>query len=182
MTFFPHFFEAAEADSFLTALTTNIAWQQEPIRIYGRTIHQPRLTAWYGDPGKSYSYSGITLTPQPWTPELLQIRLRVEAVSGCVFNSVLLNMYRNERDSVSWHSDDEPELGQNPIIASVSFGATRRFQFKHKTDSAQRAAVDLTHGSALLMAGTTQHCWKHQIPKTSRVQGPRINLTFRVIR
>ncbi len=182
VTLFPAFFPAAEADRLFIALRETIAWQQDPITIYGRTLAQPRLTAWYGDTGQSYTYSGITMHPQQWTPELLQIRERIEPVAGVEFNSVLLNLYRHERDSVSWHSDDEPELGINPVIASVSFGATRRFQFKHKTDPQQRAALDLTHGSLLLMRGPTQHFWKHQIPKSSRPHGPRINLTFRVIR
>jgi len=178
---FPGFFPAVEADALFAVLTTNIAWRQDKIMMYGREIDQPRLVAWYGDAGKSYTYSGITLTPQPWTPELLQIRQRVEPVAGVAFNSVLLNLYRSERDSVGWHSDDEPELGTNPVIASVSFGAARAFQFKHKTDPQLRAAVDLTHGSLLVMRGTTQHFWKHQIPKSTRPHAPRINLTFRII-
>ena len=177
----PQFFKAEESARFFTTLTETIAWQHEAIRIYGRLIDQPRLTAWYGDPGKSYTYSGITLTPQAWTPALQEIRQRAEAFAEVTFNSVLLNQYRNERDSVSWHSDDEPELGPNPVIASISFGATRRFHFKHKTDPLQRMAVDLTDGSLLLMRGATQHFWKHQIPKSSRPHTPRINLTFRTV-
>jgi alkylated DNA repair dioxygenase AlkB len=179
---FPTFFPPADADTLLAALSANIAWQHTPIKLYGREIYQPRLTAWYGDPGRSYTYSGITMHPEPWTPELLQIRHKVESVAGVVFNSVLLNQYRHERDSVAWHSDDETELGTDPVIASVSFGATRRFQFKHKTDPTLRAAVDLTHGSLLLMRGPTQHFWKHQIPKSTRPHASRINLTFRTIR
>lgn len=178
---YPTFFAEAEADRLFGTLSDSIAWQQETVKLYGRVMDQPRLTAWYGDAGRSYTYSGITMHPQPWTPDLLHIRQRVEAVAGGVFNSVLLNQYRNERDSVSWHSDDEPELGVNPVIASVSFGAARRFQFKHKSVPEQRAAVDLTHGSLLLMRGPTQHFWKHQIPKSSLLHGPRINLTFRVV-
>jgi alkylated DNA repair dioxygenase AlkB len=179
---FPTLFPVAEADRLFTALSANIAWRHDAIKLYGRMVDQPRLTAWYGDAGRSYTYSGITMNPEPWTPELLQVRRRVETVAGIVFNSVLLNLYRNERDSVGWHSDDEPALGGNPVIASVSFGATRRFQFKHKSDPEQRASVDLTHGSLLLMRGPTQHFWKHQIPKSSRPHGPRINLTFRVVK
>lgn len=179
---YPDFFATKEADVLFSALSETIAWRQDPIRIYGRVVDQPRLTAWYGNAGRSYTYSGIKMDPLPWTPVLLQIRRRIEAVAGVAFNSVLLNQYRNERDSVSWHSDDEPELGVNPVIASVSFGATRRFQFKHKHDPHLRATVDLTHGSLLVMAGPTQHYWKHQIPKSTRPHGSRINLTFRVIR
>lgn len=178
---YPGFFAASEADALFQALSTNIAWKQETIKLYGKAIDIPRLTAWYGDAGKTYTYSGLTVSPEPWTADLVQIRQRVEAPAEVAFNSVLLNYYRTERDSVSWHSDDEPELGSNPVIASVSFGAARPFQFKHKTDPELRASVELTHGSLLLMRGSTQHCWKHQIPKSSRSHGPRINLTFRVI-
>jgi alkylated DNA repair dioxygenase AlkB len=178
---FPSFFEPGEADCFFTALTDNISWKQANIKIYGREMLQPRLIAWYGDAGMSYTYSGTTLHPHPWTAELLDIRRHIEPVGGVVFNSVLLNLYRNERDSVSWHADDEAELGKNPVIASVSFGATRRFQFKHKFDPQQKAEVNLSHGSLLLMRGITQHYWKHQIPKTKQPCGPRINLTFRII-
>src|SRR5579871_1710844 len=147
---FPSCFTSAEADALFDTLRDTIVWQHDSITLYGRSIQQPRLTAWYGDVGKPYTYSGITMEPNPWTPELLQIRRRVEAVAAVEFNSVLLNLYRHERDSVSWHSDDEPELGRNPIIASVSFGATRRFQFKHKINPQNRITIELTHGSLLL--------------------------------
>lgn len=178
---FPAFFAVEEADRLFTALSEGVAWQQDTIKLYGRVIDQPRLTAWYGDAGNSYTYSGITMKPQCWTPDLQHIRQRVESLSGVEFNSVLLNQYRNERDSVDWHSDDEPELGVNPVITSVSFGATRRFLFKRKVEPDQRVAVDLTHGSLLLMRGATQHFWKHKIPKSARPHEPRINLTFRII-
>ncbi len=179
--FWPQFFDAAASDAYLHDLTTTIAWKQEAIKLYGKSVALPRLTAWYGDEGRVYSYSGITVHPLAWTPELLAVKSRVEAVSGVVFNSVLLNLYRSGADSVSWHSDDEPELGTNPIIASVSFGGERSFQFKHRQNPDLRDAVTLTHGSLLLMAGSTQHYWKHQIPKTKKPVEPRINLTFRVI-
>jgi alkylated DNA repair dioxygenase AlkB len=175
------FFSADESATLFQQLIDTINWQQESIRFGGKAIPLPRLTAWYGDEGKSYRYSGITVNPLPWIPLLISIKTRVETVSPVAFNSVLLNYYRGERDSVSWHSDDEPELGHNPVIASVSFGASRKFQFKHKTDTDLRLAVDLTPGSLLLMAGATQHHWKHQIPKTAKPVGARINLTFRVI-
>jgi alkylated DNA repair dioxygenase AlkB len=181
VTLYSDFFSPHESVTLFQQLVDTIQWAQESIRFGGKAIPLPRLTAWYGDEGKSYSYSGITVNPLPWIPLLSSIKTRVETVSPVVFNSVLLNYYRGERDSVSWHSDDEPELGQNPVIASVSFGAARKFQFKHKTDTDQRLAVDLTPGSLLLMAGTTQHHWKHQIPKTTKPVGSRINLTFRVI-
>ena len=174
-------FSPDESTTLFQELVDTIHWQQESIRFGGKAVPLPRLTAWYGDEGKSYRYSGITVNPLPWIPLLLSIETRLEAVSPVTFNSVLLNYYRGERDSVSWHSDDEPELGINPVIASVSFGATRKFQFKHKTNPDLRTAVDLTPGSLLLMAGATQHHWKHQIPKTTTPVGARINLTFRVI-
>jgi alkylated DNA repair dioxygenase AlkB len=181
VTFCRNFFDADEREQLFQELVDNIQWKQESARFGGKAVPLPRLTAWYGDAGKTYRYSGITVEPLPWTPLLLSIKTRVEAAANTTFNSVLLNFYRGERDSVAWHSDDEPELGQNPVIASVSFGATRKFQFKHKTNPDLRTVVDLTPGSLLIMAGTTQHFWKHQIPKATKPVGARINLTFRVI-
>ena len=178
VVYYPGFFAPAEADEYLEEFATNIGWQQEAIKFYGKSVPLPRLTAWYGE--TAYTYSGVTHTPQSWTPALLQARRRIEAVAQVTFNSVLLNFYRNGQDSVSWHSDDEPELGTNPVIASVSFGAARNFQFKHKSSPEWRAKVELTHGSLLLMQGATQHFWKHQIPKSATIQDPRINLTFRI--
>lgn len=177
------FFPPEESDYWLTYLQEQIEWRQEDIRIFGKTIPQPRLTAWYGEEGKSYTYSGLTWEPLPWTEELQKIRNRIEALNGGLsFNSVLLNLYRDGKDSMGWHADDEPELGENPVIASVSFGAARRFHLKHrhypKTD---RLNLELTHGSLLIMSGSTQHFWLHQIPKTAKITGPRINLTFRYI-
>ena len=179
--FDPQFFDPEESDALFQTLTDEIAWAQESITMWGKPVPIPRLTAWYGDAGKSYKWSGLEQHPLAWTPTLLAIKQRVEVPSATVFNGVLLNLYRGERDSMGWHSDDEPELGVNPVIASVSFGATRKFQFKHKTDPAQRYAVDLPSGSLLIMRGATQHFWKHQIPKTKTPHGARINLTFRVI-
>lgn len=175
------FLMPAERDPLLEDLTANITWEQKPIHFMGKTVLQPRLTAWYGEEGKAYTYSGLTVQPMPWTPTLLLLKQRAEAVSGVTFNSVLLNRYRNGLDSVSWHSDDEPELGTNPVIASISLGASRNFQFKHKHNPELKQTIELTSGTLLLMRGTTQHFWKHQIPKTTKVLGPRINLTFRVI-
>ena len=146
-----------------------------------RACH-PRLNAWYGDPGCRYGYSGTRFEPLPWTETLTDIKERLTATLGVAFNSMLANRYRDGRDSVAWHSDDEPELGRNPVIASVSLGATRRFTLKHKSRRDIRPlAVDLTHGSLLVMSGPTQHQWLHQIAKTTRIVGERINLTFRYI-
>jgi alkylated DNA repair dioxygenase AlkB len=182
VSFIRHFFGAADSDRILHTLTEATPWRQDHILIAGKSIPLPRLTAWYGDPGKNYAYSGIAMYPSPWTETLLDIKAKVEATAGVPFNSVLLNHYRTGQDSVAWHSDDEPGLGRNPVIASVSFGATRRFHLKPKTNSTiDRVAIDLTHGSLLLMQGPTQHFWLHQVPKTTRAVGPRINLTFRYI-
>jgi alkylated DNA repair dioxygenase AlkB len=178
---YPDFFGAAESDAFLHDLLEHTAWTQETITCWGKVMAVPRLTAWYGDAGKSYTYSGITHHPRPWTSTLLALKRRIEAVAAVRFNSVLLNLYRNGHDSVGWHSDDERELGQNPVVGSVSFGSTRCFQFKYKQRSAQRLSVELVHGSFLLMQGATQHHWLHRLPKTAGACGPRINLTFRVI-
>jgi alkylated DNA repair dioxygenase AlkB len=180
--FYRTFFTEAQSNDFYKELDSNANWKQEKIKLYGKLIDLPRLTAWYGDEGKSYTYSGITVTPDPWMPALLEIKKEIEVVSGVNFNSVLLNLYRGARDSVGWHSDDEPELGRNPVIGSVSFGATRSFQFKHKHNDAQRREIALPHGSYLLMRGPTQHYWLHQVPKKTKVHEPRINLTFRVIK
>ncbi len=174
------FFTPAASDSLLQTLTDTIAWKQETIRVPGKAVPLPRLTAWYGDEGATYRYSGLKNTPLPWTPVLSEIKARIEAVAAVRFNSVLLNLYRSETDSVNWHADDEPELGD--VIASVSLGAQRQFQFKHIDDPDQRLSVDLPHGSLLIMRGTTQRYWFHRIPKAKAPHPPRINLTFRVIR
>jgi len=176
------FFDTQQSDRFFSELYSNTKWSQEFFKLYGKSVPIPRLTAWYGDEGKSYTYSKITMHPQPWTPALEEIKAQVESVAKIKFNSVLLNLYRHGKDSVAWHSDDEPELGENPLIASVSFGSTRRFMLKHKYKGELKAEIALTHGSCLIMQGTTQHCWLHQIPKTAKAVEPRINLTFRVIR
>jgi alkylated DNA repair dioxygenase AlkB len=177
-----YFFDKETSDSFFQELLAGIDWRQDKIRYYGKEIDLPRLTAWYGDMGKSYKYSGIPMNPETWTPTLLLIKKRIEEEAKVNFNSVLLNLYRNERDGVSWHSDNEPELGENPVVASVSFGQARTLQFQHKVrKDVPRVSVNLTHGSLLLMKGSTQKFWQHQIPKTARALDPRINLTFRII-
>jgi alkylated DNA repair dioxygenase AlkB len=180
--FYKNFFNVNESDRFFSELYADTKWQQNTIQIFGKPTRLPRLTAWYGDEGKSYSYSGIEQNPAPWTPALSCIKERSEKVAKVRFNSVLLNLYRNGRDSVAWHSDDEPELGQNPIIGSVNFGGTRCFSFKHKQIKERKVEIDLPHGSFLLMRGETQHHWLHQIAKTTKNVSPRINLTFRIIK
>jgi alkylated DNA repair dioxygenase AlkB len=180
--YYPHFFDKEEADIIFAELTNEIPWQQDDIRVFGKTHPQPRLTALFGNEGKPYSYSNIKMQPHPWNLLLQRIKSKVETVSDTNFTTVLLNQYRDGKDSNGWHADNEKELGTNPIIASLSFGAERTFQLKHNSDKDQKKSIVLEHGSLLLMKGTTQHCWKHQIPKTAKPVGPRINLTFRVIK
>jgi alkylated DNA repair dioxygenase AlkB len=177
--FYENFFTETEADFFLKDLLENIEWRHEAIKLYGKEVMQPRLTAWYGDEGVVYGYSGIKLKPLDWTPSLLKIKEKIEAASGAKFNSVLLNQYRSGQDSMGWHRDNEKELGKNPIIASVSFGASRSFQFRHYFDKQLKHRIELNHGSFLLMKNETQHFWEHQIPKTAKPVSTRINLTFR---
>lgn len=179
--YFPAFFNKEEADKIYLELLEQTPWQQDQITVYGKTHMQPRLTALYGNQGKSYSYSNIKMLPQQWTFLLQKIKFYIEDVSNVNFTSVLLNYYRNGSDSNGWHADDEKELGVNPIIASVSFGANRTFQLRHNSEKNLRKNIVLEHGSLLIMKGATQHFWKHQIPKTAKLIGPRINLTFRVI-
>lgn len=179
--YYPAFFSKEESDIFFEHLKNDIPWQQEPIKIYGKEVMQPRLTAWYGDEGKSYSYSGITMQPKPWTAFLLQIKNKTEAKANVEFNSALLNFYRDGKDSMGWHRDNEKELGTNPVIASVSFGTARKFSLRNYKDKTITRSFELTHGSLLLMQGQTQHHWEHQVPKTSRLISERINITFRCI-
>lgn len=166
------------SESPFKRLWSEIAWSQRSIIVHGRKVAQPRLTAWYGD--ASYTYSGIRNDPLPWTPLLLEIKATIEGLLGIEFNSVLLNLYRDGRDSIGYHSDDEKELGPEPIIASLSFGAERIFAFRHKRAEYGDVSVNLTDGSLLVMLGETQKNWLHGIAKVKEA-GPRINLTFRRI-
>jgi alkylated DNA repair dioxygenase AlkB len=171
-----------QRSALLDKLIAETPWQAQQITVWGKTYPQPRLVAWYGDDALSYTYSGITLSAAPWTPVLQAIRDRVEALCDCRFNSVLLNYYRNHRDSMGMHADDEPELGPAPAIASVSFGATRQFVMQHKTRrEIGSVRLPLSCGSVLLMKGAMQANWKHGIPKERKPCGPRVNLTFRTI-
>ncbi|SHG43044.1 Alkylated DNA repair dioxygenase AlkB [Flavobacterium fluvii] len=179
--YYPHFFDQKEADAIFAQLKNEIPWQQDEIRVYGKIHPQPRLTALFGNEGKPYSYSNIKMQPHPWNLLLQKIKSSVESATDTNFTTVLLNLYRDGKDSNGWHADNEKELGANPIIASVSFGAERVFQLKHNSIPNLKQNILLEHGSLLLMKGATQHFWKHQIPKTSKPIGERINLTFRVI-
>lgn len=165
-------------DEMLARLIAGTAWRAESITLWGKSFLQPRLTAWHGD--KPYTYSGLRLEPLPYTPLLRCVKVAVEAATGCQFNSVLLNYYRDGRDSMGMHSDDEAELGADPVIASLSFGQARTFVMRHRR-TGQTLKLLLNSGSLLLMAGKTQHNWLHGINKSARIMGPRINLTFRQI-
>ena len=151
------------------------------LRLFGRTVDAPRLSCWMGDAGTAYTYSRTRFEPQPWAPAVAELRTRVSARCGVGFNSVLCNLYRDGRDAMGWHSDDEPELGPAPVIASLSFGATRRFRLRHRRDPALRLELELESGSLLLMSGATQRNYRHDLPRAPRVAAPRINLTFRSI-
>ncbi len=179
--FYPNFFTKSESDIFFQKLKSEIEWKQESMNIYGKKINFPRLTAWYGDNDKPYSFSGITLSPKVWNEELVSIKSKIEPIAKVDFNSVLLNRYRDGNDSISWHTDAEKELGINPVIASVNFGATRKFQLRH-IKTKEKLEIELTPGSLLIMQGELQHFWQHQVPKTSQKVDERINLTFRVIK
>lgn len=176
----PGFLPPNRADELLTVLWRELPWSQFEIRLFGRRRLQPRLSAWCSDPGTSYQYSGLRLSPTPWHPLLDSLRGELEAVLGARFNSVLANAYRDGRDSMGWHADDEPELGREPMIASVSLGETRRFLVRKKSGGSPREA-QLEHGSLLLMSGHSQSLTVHSVPKTSKPRGLRINLTYRLI-
>ncbi len=177
----PGFASAARADELFEALAREIDWRQDTITVFGRTSPIPRLNAWYGDDGCSYRYSNISLEPQPWTSTLAAVRDDVGSACGVVFNSVLANLYRDGRDGVAWHADDEPELGPEPVIGSLSLGATRTFQLRRRDDPSKRHSIELAHGDLAIMRGPTQRHWLHQIPKTTRPTAPRLNLTFRQV-
>lgn len=159
----------------------NILWKQDSIKLYGKTMPLPRLTAWYGDSGKSYTYAGIKSEPNEWNRGLLYLKQETERLAGVAFNSVLLNWYRDGEDYLNWHADDEKELGLNPVIGSVNFGETRDFLLRRNLDTSQKITLPLKHGTLLIMRGELQHHWQHSVPKRKRVNGSRFNLTFRRI-
>lgn len=181
LRYYPQFLSEVEADLHFTNLQTELAWKSFPIKMFGKMVEQPRLVAWHGLPEVAIKYSGVKIAPSPFTPTLLLIKQKIEAELGLAFNGVLCNLYRNEKDSMGWHADDEKYLGQNPVIPSLSLGAVRTFQLKSKTTASVKANLLLEHGSLLIMQGETQANFKHQLPKTSKPCAPRINLTFRQI-
>lgn len=180
--YYPDFFGKEKADTFFEKLKAEIPWQQDDITVFGKTYPQPRLTALFGNEGKPYSYSNIVMQPHAWNSLLLFIKNEIEEVCNENFTTVLLNYYRDGKDSNGWHADNEKELGINPVIASVSFGVERSFHLQHNSIKEQKLKINLEHGSLLIMKGPTQHFWKHQIPKTAKPIGSRINLTFRIIK
>jgi len=181
MEYYPGTFDRQESLSLMQEFINTVPWQQRTVTMYGKLIVTPRLTAWYGDAGAAYTFSGTKFDPLPWTDQLQQMRETVEGIAGLTFNSVLLNYYRDGNDSVAWHSDDEYELGIKPVIASVSLGQVRRFDMRRKTDHKDKYSVDLENGSLLLMKGDMQRNWEHRIAKSPKLLKERINLTFRVI-
>ena len=172
--------EDLDASVLFSELLKNIPWESRTIKMFGKEYPQPRLVAWFGDPGRGYTYSGVSMNINPWTPLLESLKTMCEGKSGTSFNSLLLNLYRNGEDKVSWHSDDEPELGSEPCIASLSLGATRRFKFRHR-DSGELVDCSLPSGSLVVMSGLSQMKWEHEVPKEAKVRGSRINLTFRSV-
>lgn len=173
----PEYLGREEADRLMAHLLDATPWQTSSMTMYGRTIAMPRLIAWYAD--APYSFSGSTQQPHDWTSELAELRDRLATDTGARYNSVLLNLYRDGQDSISWHSDDEPELGPTPTIASLSLGATRDFVMRRRDDHAVKTTIPLTHGGLVVMRGDSQSAWQHAVPKRTRVVEPRINLTFR---
>lgn len=176
---YEEFLSSDETAFFYKEILAQTNWQQYQIQLFGKKVDQPRLTAWYGS--ESYTYSGLKLEPQEMGDPLTLLHKKVETQCKHKFNSVLLNLYRDGRDSMGWHSDDENELGPNPTIASVSIGAERLFHLRHKTNKEKKLRIMLTNGSLLLMSGNMQHHWQHAIPKLTRNIEPRLNLTFRLI-
>ena len=174
------YYSANDAQQLFNTLLQSLAWKEEKIFLYGRWVKVPRLMCWYGDKEASYQYSGVDHQPLPWIEPLLCLKQKIELQYQCSFNSVMANLYRNGADSMGCHADDEKELGKNPFIASLSFGEERLLKFRHYQNK-QIVNVMLAHGDLLLMAGETQHHWRHELPKTKKNKTERINLTFRKI-
>lgn len=179
--YYPHFLQQNFADRVFDSLLKEVSWRQDDIKVFGKTYPQPRLTAFFAENKASYSYSNIRMEPETFPIDIVDIKNKIENEISAHFTNCLANLYRDGSDSNGWHADDEKELGSNPIIASVSLGAERYFHFRHKKDSSLKRKLLLEHGSLLIMAGETQHFWKHQLPKTKKKIGERINLTFRII-
>ncbi|MCX6147225.1 MAG: alpha-ketoglutarate-dependent dioxygenase AlkB [Candidatus Kapabacteria bacterium] len=171
-----------EKENLSNLIFKNINWHHDKLNMYGKELSLPRYSAWYGDSDKPYTYSGLTLQPNKWNKGLLFIKEQIEKQTNIKFNSVLMNWYRDGEDYISWHTDAEKELGENPIIGSVNFGATRRFLIRRNDDHSVKLEFPLKHGTLLIMSGQLQHYWQHSVPKEKKVKDTRINLTFRAIK
>ncbi|CAL67312.1 alpha-ketoglutarate-dependent dioxygenase AlkB family protein [Christiangramia forsetii] len=182
LEYYPDFLTKEEADRLLRFLLESDSWRQDKIKLFGKEVLQPRLTILFGESGNTYKYSGLEMSPEPFPDIIKTLKYKCEEESnGIKFNICLANLYRNGDDSMGWHADDEKELGSNPVIASISLGAERVFHLKHKKLQNAKHKINLLHGSLLVMKGTTQEFWKHQLPKTKKIIAPRVNLTFRKI-
>lgn len=181
LSFYRNFLTKEKADFYYEKIYQETPWKEDKITVFGKTYDQPRLTSLHALHSKPYKYSNLTLYPNPMTTELATLLENIHAINPQDFNAVLLNLYRNGKDSNGWHADNEPELGKNPVIASISLGEERYFHLKHRQHKEQRFKIKLTHGSLLVMEGEMQHYWLHQIPKTAKKIEERINLTFRKI-
>lgn len=180
--YWPAFLNAEESDNYFQNIVKALHWQQRTLRVYNKDHLTPRLVAWCADPGIAYSYSGDTTPQQDWPPALIQLKEHVEQRCKARFNGALLNYYRNGDDSMGWHCDDESSLGEQPVIASLSLGAERTFQFRPKPPrTGERIDLTLENGSLLLMSGNTQKFWQHALPKRKRIQQARLNITFRYV-
>jgi alkylated DNA repair dioxygenase AlkB len=176
------FCAAGECQRWFDRLNTEIAWLRHRVKLFGREINAPRFSCWVGDAGTFYTYSRTRYAPRPWTPALRELRQSVSALCGSAYNSVLCNLYRDGRDAMGWHADDEAELGPEPVIASLSFGAPRVFRLRHRQERSRGVAIRLESGSLLVMAGATQTHYQHALPRDAACTAPRINLTFRHVR
>lgn len=181
LEYFPGLFDQQQSDYYLNKIINDTPWKQQVLKMYNKEVLTPRLTAWYGDKGTDYSYTGSVSNPIPWTPDLLEIKSIIEPLAKTKFNSVLLNYYRDANDSVAWHSDKESVLGKHPVIASVSFGQVRSFDIRNKEDHSEKYSVRLEHGSFVLMKSGLQEKWEHRIAKSNKTMRPRVNLTFRLV-
>jgi alkylated DNA repair dioxygenase AlkB len=180
LKYYANFIPPQETTTIMRLLQESLEWRQEQITLYGKTFDVPRLQAWYGDEQAGYQYSNLTMSPLPWSPVLLKLKKKCEHVSSCHFNSVLANFYRHGQDGMGRHADNEPELGQQPVIASLSFGELRNLDFYHNHNKS-KIRVPLANGSLLVMRGKTQTSWQHAVAKSKKIMAPRINLTFRYI-
>jgi alkylated DNA repair dioxygenase AlkB len=179
--YFPEVFNQEQNTDYFRKLHSEIKWRHEPIKIFGKEVMQPRLTAWYGDIDKPYEYSGLTMDANQWTSLLLEIKAVADDYANAISTSALLNLYRDGDDGVGWHRDNEKVLGTVPVIASLTFGTKRKFQFRKYLNKKEIINIDLEPGSILIMKGPTQKHWEHRIPKSKKVDGARINITFRTV-